>query len=198
MRRKTTAIALLAILICAAAPSRAQESLPVRNCTWCHGSSAQGFSTAPRIAGQRPEYLLHQLQSFNDHSRDNPLSKQYMWGATARLSPERASEFAAYFAAIPPEPANDGDAALAEAGRAIYEQGIAEANVVSCLVCHGPNAQGFEAIPRLGGLSYGYLKSRLAQWSEGYHASAFPMPQVATTLSPEEVEALASYLSFLR
>ena len=49
-----------------------------------------------------------------------------------------------------------------------------------------------------GGLSYGYLKSRLAQWSEGYHASAFPMPQVATSLSPEEADALASYLSFLR
>jgi len=198
MRVKTTGIALLAILICAAAPSRAQESLPVRNCTWCHGSSAQGFSTAPRLAGQKPHYIVEQLLAFQDHSRDNPTSAQYMWGATARLSPERASEFAAFFAALPPEPANDGDSALVEAGRALYEQGAAETEVAACLVCHGPHGEGFEAIPRLGGLSYGYLKSRLEQWSQGYHASAFPMPQVATSLSPEEVEALASYLSFLR
>ena len=119
-------------------------------------------------------------------------------GATARLTPERASEFAAYFAALPAEPASDGNSALVEAGRVLYEQGAAQSEVAACIVCHGPNAQGFEAIPRLGGLSYGYLKGRLAQWSEGYHASAFPMPQVATRLSPEEVEALASYLSFLR
>jgi len=136
--------------------------------------------------------------AFKDHSRDNPLSQQYMWGATARLSPELANEFASYFAALPVEPANDGDSALVETGRVLYEQGVADANVAACLVCHGPNGQGLEAIPRLGGLSYGYLKSRLAQWSEGYHASAFPMPQVATSLSPEEVDALASYLSFLR
>jgi len=198
MRPKTTGIALLAILICAAAPSRAQENLPVRNCTWCHGPSAQGFSTAPRIAGQQPHYIVEQLLAFKDHSRDNPTSKQYMWGATARVGPELASEFAAYFAALPAEPANDGNSALVEAGRALYEQGAADANVAACVVCHGPSAQGFEAIPRLGGLSYGYLKSRLAQWSQGYHASAFPMPQVATSLSPEEADALASYLSFVR
>ena len=198
MRQKTTGIALLAILVCAAATPRAQENLPLRNCTWCHGSAAQGFSTAPRIAGQKPHYIVEQLLAFKDHSRDNPTSKQYMWGATARVGPELASEYAAYFAALPAEPANDGNSALVEAGRELYEQGAADANVAACVVCHGPNAQGFEAIPRLGGLSYGYLKSRLAEWSQGYHASAFPMPQVATSLSPEEAEALASYLSFLR
>jgi cytochrome c553 len=198
MLPKVRRLAPLAMLLCAAAPLQAQEALPVRNCTWCHGSSAQGFSTAPRIAGQKPDYLYSQLQAFQDHSRDNPLSQQYMWGATARLTPERAEEFAAYFAALPAEPANDGNEALVEAGKALYENGVAEANVASCLVCHGPHGEGFEAIPRLGGLSYSYLKGRLQQWSEGYHASAFPMPQVATTLSPEEIDALASYLSFVR
>ncbi|WP_245299887.1 c-type cytochrome [Methylocystis bryophila] len=178
--------------------TQAQEALPTRNCTWCHGSSAQGFSTAPRIAGQKPHYIVRELLAFKDHSRDNPTSAQYMWGATARVSPELASEFAAYFAALPAEPANDGNSALVEAGKALYVQGAAEANVVSCVVCHGPNGEGFEAIPRLGGLSYGYLKSRLEQWSQGFHASAYPMPRVATSLSPEEIDALASYLSFLK
>ena len=44
-----------------------------------------------------------------------------------------------------------------------------------------------------------YLKRRLAQWGEGYHAvGAYPMPRVARNLSPNEIDALASYLSFIR
>jgi cytochrome c553 len=51
----------------------------------------------------------------------------------------------------------------------------------------------------LGGLSYDYLKRRLEEWSEGYHAAAeYPMPGIARKLSPNEIEALASYLSFVR
>ena len=54
-------------------------------------------------------------------------------------------------------------------------------------------------IPRLGGLSYSYLKARLEQWGQGYHSLAgSPMPVVARQLGPAEIEALASYLSFVR
>jgi cytochrome c553 len=86
---------------------------------------------------------------------------------------------------------------LTAAGRTIYELGIPESNVVSCLVCHGPNAEGVREIPRLGGLSYSYLKRRLEQWQEGFNASAGPMPRIAATLSPEDIAALASYLNFI-
>ena len=75
--------------------------------------------------------------------------------------------------------------------------GIPESNIVSCLVCHGPNAEGVREIPRLGGLSYSYLKRKLEQWGEGFHAAAEPMPRIASSLSPNEIEALASYLSFI-
>ena len=70
---------------------------------------------------------------------------------------------------------------------------------VSCAVCHGPNAEGIRQIPRLGGLSYYYLKQKLEQWGEGYHAAAEPpMPRIASKLSPNQIEALASYLSFVK
>lgn len=198
MKRITSKLVILAMASCAAGSLRAEESLPVRNCTWCHGPSAQGFTTAPRLAGQRHQYIASQLLSFKDHSRDNPLSKQYMWGAAARLDPQTARNFAAYFAALPAEAADDGNGALVAEGRTIYEQGIPDANIVSCLVCHGPNAEGFEGIPRLGGLSYSYLKARLEQWAEGFHAAAEPMPRVANKLSSGEIEAIASYLSFVK
>ena len=197
MKLITSKIAILAIVASAAGPLLADESVRVRNCTWCHGISAQGFATAPRLAGQRDEYTENQLLGFIEHIRDNPYSKQYMWGAAANLSPQTAHDLAVYFSTLPPEAANDGDRELIAAGRTIYEVGIPESNIVSCLVCHGPNAEGVRDIPRLGGLSYSYLKRRLEQWGEGFHAAAEPMPRIASTLSPNEIEALASYLSFI-
>ncbi len=197
MKLVKSKLAILAIIAAGAGPLLADESLPVRNCTWCHGTSAQGFSTAPRLAGQREQYTENQLLNFSEHIRDNPLSVQYMWGATANLSPGTAHDLAMYFSTLPPKAANDGNAELVAAGRTIYEQGIPDANIVSCLVCHGPNAEGVREIPRLGGLAYSYLKKRLEQWGEGFHAAAEPMPRIARSLSPNEIEALASYLSYV-
>jgi cytochrome c553 len=177
----------------------AGDSAAVRNCTWCHGADAQGYTVAPRLAGQRPQYIMTQIQSFHAHTRDNPFSRQYMWNAVAALNPYDARDLANYFASIRPKPANDGDSALAAKGKRIFMEGIPEANIVSCYACHGPDGEGVRDIPRLGGLAYFYVKARLEQWGQGYHSTAgSPMPLVASHLGPEEVEALASYLSFVK
>jgi cytochrome c553 len=190
--------ALLA-LAASIVPAFAGDHAIVRNCTWCHGTSAQGYTVAPRLAGQRPLYLESQIKSFREHTRDNPLSKQYMWSAVTALDPGSVRDLAAYFATIPPKPANDGDRTLAATGRAIYMEGIPDANVAACYACHGPNAEGIREIPRLGGLSRFYLKARLQQWGQGYHSVAgSPMPIVARSLASGEIEALTSYLSFIR
>jgi cytochrome c553 len=193
-------IALLAILA-TAVPAMALElgSPSVRNCTWCHGSGAQGYFPAPRLAGQRAPYIQSQLIDFRAHTRDNPFSQQYMWGAVGGLDPRTARDLALYFSMIPPEPANDGPIEFANLGETVYQEGMPDANIAACVVCHGPRAEGVGAIPRLGGLAFTYLKKRLEQWGEGYHASAKPpMPRIATRLSEHHIVALASYLSFLK
>ncbi|PDT75122.1 cytochrome C [Bradyrhizobium sp. C9] len=192
--------ALLTALIAPVATAVAGEQIvPVQNCTWCHGTSAQGYAMAPRLAGQRPAYLETQLNSFREHFRDAPLSKQYMWSATAALGPQAARDLAAYFSTIPPRAANDGNTNLATMGRTIYMNGIPDANIAACYACHGPNAEGIRDIPRLGGLSRFYLKARLEQWGQGYHSvPGSPMPLVARPLASAEIEALASYLSFVK
>jgi cytochrome c553 len=122
-----------------------------------------------------------------------------MWNAAANVSPQTARDLASYFSTRSPKPANDGNKESAAIGRTIYQIGMPDSNIVACVACHGPNAEGVGAIPRLGGLAYGYLKSRLEQWGEGYHAAAKPpMPRVASKLSPRQIEALASYLSFVK
>lgn len=170
-----------------------------RNCAWCHGPSFQGYTSAPRLAGQTRQYLQMQLASFANHARDNPLSKQFMWGAPVHLSQAAARNLAAYLSSLPPTPANDGNARLLDQGRALYVAGKPGANVPACGACHGPYAQGAGSIPRLAGLSYFYLKRKLGDWARGYHASAGPpMPGISTEMSDADVSALASYLSFLK
>jgi cytochrome c553 len=200
MKYSRLRMAILVIISSGLFPLAGQaESLAIRNCTWCHAPSAQGYTPAPQLAGQRSKYIENQLVSFSVHARDNPFSKLYMWGAASSLSPQTVHALAAYFSALPPRAANDGDRELVAQGRTIYQVGLPDSNIAACVACHGPNAQGIGDIPRLGGLAYTYLKRRLAQWGEGYHATAkAPMPRIAAKLSAEEIKALASYLSFVR
>ncbi len=193
-------VAILALTFSAASSwAGHSESLAVRDCTWCHGASAQGYTPAPRLAGQRPAYIQNQLNNFKTHARNNPFSKQYMWGAAAYLGPQRVHDLAVYFAKLPGKPADDGNKEYAGLGRTIYYDGVPNSNIVACIACHGPNAEGVGAIPRLGGLAYTYLKTRLEQWGNGYHAAAMPpMPRIASRLSANQIEALASYLSFVK
>ncbi len=194
---KTAAVAFAAMVISVLVGHA--ESPGIRNCTWCHGGSAQGYTPAPRLAGQRAGYIEQQLVSFGKHTRDSPFSRQYMWGAAAGLSPQAVRNLALYFSLLPPRPANDGDRELVAGGERIYQRGMPEANIAACVACHGPNAEGVGAIPRLSGLAYTYLKRRLEQWSEGYHgALAAPMPHIAGNLSRSQIEELASYLSFVK
>jgi cytochrome c553 len=200
MKRVGSILAILMFLASAAVAWAGDGSDPrVRNCNWCHGTSGQGYTIAPRLAGQKPLYIETQLRNFHEHTRDNPFSKQYMWSAVTALRPQAARELAEYFSTIPPRAANDGIQNLAATGRTIYLEGIPQANIVSCLACHGPDAEGVREIPRLGGLSYDYLKRRLEQWGQGYHSgSETPMPRIATKLGSKEIEAIASYLSFVK
>ena len=179
------------------------ETIANRNCVMCHGPAFQGYFVAPRLAGQRPQYVENQLKNFVAHSRDNPYSQLYMWRAAAKLQTQWGDEngiraVAAYFATLEPKSAKDGNEDLVSTGAALYAGGEASENVPACAVCHGPNAVGSRNIPRLGGLSYHYIKRRLEMWAQGYHASAsYPMPIVASHLSEDKIEALASYLSFI-
>jgi cytochrome c553 len=96
-----------------------------------------------------------------------------------------------YFPRIPF--ANDGDSDLEARG----EKSGRQYRVLLCLSRSG--CRSVEDIPRLGGPAYFYLKGRLEQWGQGYHSGVgSPMPMVADHLGPNEIEALASYLSFVK
>ena len=132
------------------------------------------------------------------HARQSIFENVYVGRRGKSQSSDGARPGGILFNAVP-RAANDGDKELAAEGRSIYQEGMPDANTAACVVCHGPNAEGVRGIPRLGGLAYSYLKRRLEQWGEGYHAAAGPpMPGIASKLSQNQIKALASYLSFVK
>jgi cytochrome c553 len=200
MKRISLGIAMLA-MISFASPALAGSSgnVNIRNCTWCHGASSQGYAPAPRLAGQRRQYIENQLAGFSEHKRDNPFSKLYMWHAAANVGSQATRSLADYFSKLHPRAADDGNRELVAAGRTIFQDGVPSSNIVACAACHGPRAQGVRQIPRLGGLAYSYLQRRLEQWHDRYDRFAgHPMPDVTSRLSAGQIAALASYLSFLK
>jgi cytochrome c553 len=65
MKRIWPKLVILAIL-CSPIPTWAGNSVApsIRNCTWCHGTGAQGYTVAPRLAGQRSLYIESQLHGY--------------------------------------------------------------------------------------------------------------------------------------
>jgi len=196
----TLALSPVAANACEGDPACLGEKI-AKNCVMCHGPSYQGYFVAPRLAGQRAQYIEEQIKGFLVHKRNNPYSELYMWRAAAKLSslePDAIRSVSVYLSTLEPEAAKDGKQELVSEGASLFAGGEPAENVPACAVCHGPNAVGAGTVPRLGGLSFTYLKRRLIEWGEGYHSSTpCPMPQVAKNLSDEKIEALASYLSFI-
>ena len=169
----------------------------VRNCAFCHGPSLQGLAVAPRLAGQHQDYIIYQLERFKNQERNNPFSLKYMSHVAVSVQPDSYCELGAYISTMATEARCDGNEALAAKGEEIFRHGVPNDNIPACQFCHGPEAQGVGKFPRLGGQSYYYLKRRLEQWVEGYGTISPHMPGIASKLNPEQIDAIASYLSFL-
>jgi cytochrome c553 len=207
--QSATQAVILAIVFSAA--SRAEDKATfsqqdlrakLEYCKTCHGLSGQGFRGAfpmPRLAGQQPEYIENQLQAFIERRRTNPV----MFNVAHALSPSMLTALATHFRDLNPKPVGGASRDLAAAGKRIYEEGVPSANVPACASCHGPDAKGRGAFPRLAGQLHDYVAKKLANWSkERGQDPARPdvsaiMEPIAHGLTEPQVAAVAAYLSYL-
>ncbi len=169
-------------------------------CTDCHGPSGQGyrgFFVMPRLAGQTPEYLENQLRAFVEGTRQS--HNGMIMSRVHGISPSMRSALAEEFADLNPRPYGRAPGGLAERGKQIYEEGIPDANVPACSVCHGPDAKGKGPIPRLAGQLYPYTIKALTNWGRerGEAANSRVMQPIAHSLTHSETEAVAAYFSTL-
>jgi cytochrome c553 len=167
----TFALSLHALLLMPGAGLRAESNFPpdaplaADVCMTCHGGYGQGSEVVggPKLAGMEPWYLKRQLLGFRRGFRG--IEKEYipafeMRATAAALSDEEIDQVVADigewqdFAVVP---TLDGDVA---AGAAWY---------APCAACHGPNAEGNEALgaPALAGRSDWYLLRQLERFSTG-------------------------------
>jgi cytochrome c553 len=171
-------------------------------CKTCHGVAGQGFRGSfpmPRLAGQQPEYLTNQLQAFIERRRTNPV----MFNVAHVLSPSMLAALAAHFKDLNPKPLGGAPKELVATGKKIYEDGVPSAEVPPCATCHGPEAKGADAFPRLAGQLNDYVAKKLLNWSkERGQDPAKPdnsaiMQPIAHNLTEAQVKAVAAYLSYL-
>ena len=67
------------------------------SCYACHGSDGVSINDLwPNLAGQKPGYLVKQIQAFRDGTRTDPIMPIYV----KELSDEDIAHIAAYFASL--------------------------------------------------------------------------------------------------
>ena len=169
-------------------------------CKTCHGLSGQGFRGSfpmPRLAGQQPEYLQNQLQAFIERRRTNPV----MFNVAHVLSPPMLAALAEHFKDLNPKPLGGAPKDLVPEGKKIYQEGVG--NVPPCASCHGAEAKGADAFPRLAGQLNDYVIRKLTNWDKerGQNKdkpdnSAIMQP-IAHDLSEAQIKAVAAYVSQL-
>jgi cytochrome c553 len=98
-------------LSCSAPPSTARVGdvaagkAVAANCTACHGETGAGANPAwPKLAGQKPGYLINALKAFRAGLRKDPM----MAGVTRGLSDADIANLAAYYAAQTCRPTAQG------------------------------------------------------------------------------------------
>jgi cytochrome c553 len=170
-------------------------------CKTCHGVAGQGFrgaSPIPRLAGQQPEYFENQLRAFIEHRRDN----KFMYNVSHVLSPAMRTALAAHFKDLNPRPLGGAPRELAAAGKKLYEEGSGT-DVPPCASCHGPEAKGDGAFPRLAGQLQDYIFNKLTNWSsergqdpKNPDTSAIMEP-IAHGLTKPQITAVAAYVNYL-
>lgn len=182
--------------------SKAEFDAKVAYCKTCHGVSGQGFRGSfpmPRLAGQQPEYIQNQLQAFIDRRRTNPV----MFNVSHVLSPSMVRALGAYFKDLNPPPLGGAPKGNVAEGRRIYLDGIPSAEVPPCASCHGPEAKGADAFPRLASQLNDYVYRKLTNWEkERGQDKANPdnsaiMQPIAHNLTDAQIKAVAAYVSQL-
>ena len=185
-----------------AAVSKQALQAKIEYCEVCHGRIGARFSrllSDPRLAGQQPEYIKNQLQAFIERRRVNPI----MFSVAHVLSPAMLTALAAGFQALNPKPLGGAPEGPRDAGKKIYEEGVANTRCSALRVLSRPGGEGRRAVSRLAGQLNDYIFNKLTNWSkERGQNPANPdtsaiMEPIAHGLTEPQIKAVAAYLGYL-
>lgn len=196
--------ALLAAAIAVSAAFAAQAADPEagraksQTCAACHGTDGNSVNPEwPSLAGQHAAYTAAQLRAYQTGARVDPI----MIGMSAGLSDQDILDLAAFYEAETMEP-KTADPDLVELGERIYRGGNLERGVTACIACHGPRGMGNAPAgwPQVAGQHAAYTAHELREYRSGERSTDYQsmMRDIASKMTDEEIEAVASYIQGLR
>lgn len=177
------------------------KTLVAMACSKCHGQTGVSISPLfPILAAQQPSYIEMELQLFRQRSRADPHARAFMWGIARALDDDQIEALAQYFSRQPRVSVRaPKDPALAAKGKSIYENGVPERDILGCIGCHGPNAEGIHTFPRLAGQHRDYLVIQLQQFNgrrfNGQLRESEIMHRFTQNITEDEIAAVTEYLA---
>ncbi len=190
-------LAVAAVALCGAPPSRAADTAAVKAkaepCAACHGEAGiSQLDGVPSIAGQPDQFTQWQLVYFRGGTRKN----EAMTPAAAELTDADIRALGAYFAGLkPPAPP-----AQADPDPALSAQGAKLAAQRNCASCHQETYAGQQAIARLAGQREEYLFKALHDFKSGARTGGgvAAMPSTVYGVGDDDLKALAHFIAWKR
>lgn len=198
---------LLMLVLAAATPALAAapaDPAVIATCSACHGAQGEGNAAlfAPRLAGQRGDYLARQLRAFKSGARGTHPDDKH--GTTMRaiatpINDALIDSLSSHFAQLPAVPLTTRPAGDTVAGKAVYDG--------TCSACHGPRGEGFDQLQsaNLQILGADYLRRQMEAYVKGWRGAgpnadqaAIWMRSIASQLgTPAELDNVTVYLQSL-
>jgi cytochrome c553 len=158
-------------------------------CSACHGEKGVPIEKSmPIIWGQNAGYLYLQFRDFQKGARKD----DRMTPIAQSVDREDALAIAEYFAAKPWP--NLGAPAAAKADEDVA---IGVNKSVVCTSCHLDAFQGDSSVPRLAGQQHDYLIKSMLDFRTRTRANNPGMSDLMNSVTPEQLQAMASYLAGL-
>jgi cytochrome c553 len=183
-------VALAAVLNVCPTPLHAQSiEEKAQACAACHGADGKPVDkTIPSIWGQQAGYLYIELRDFKRGDRKNDI----MQSIVSSMGRGDMQAIAEYFSQKPWADLDQPRASKEIAARA------SNANrSVGCTGCHLDHFQGDGTVPRLAGLSKEYLTKTMTDFRTRARGNNPGMSDLMLATAPEDLVALAEYLSGL-
>ena len=125
-----------------------------------------------------------------------------MTAMSLTLTDENIRDLSVYYESLPLSSKMVANPNNIELGEKIYRGGNKETGVSACIACHGPSGKGnpLALYPAIYGQGSMYTEKQLNDYANGTRAAIGPvqmMQDISKKLSPEEIQAVSSYIQGL-
>jgi len=186
----SVAVALaIASGVCAVTANAQNIEEKVQICASCHGDDGKPIDkTIPAIWGQQQGYIYIQLRDFKRGDRRNDI----MQPITSSMERGDMLAIAEYFSKK-----RWPDLVQPRAPKEIANRALRANSSIGCTGCHLDQFQGDGTVPRLAGMSRDYLTKSMEDFRTRARGNNPGMSDLMLATAPEDIAALAEYLSGL-